>query len=351
MFDEVVTYTTHKSGVLGLSRTTDKHVSDAPIVKVLSSAGNLGTFISDCATAVKEMADLKFTNSEGKAVKIDLIKDLGTNGTVRKNIKTVVTCIGETLVNLYNSGYKTYFNPDWSGFENMEDSMSASKSIISNSLEYIAEINDTLKNVKNQKDLVTKWNDLITGIYKPINSGILTLEKSETLKRSFFNLKGDIKEVVTTINSIDEEKTDKFIQLANELSQLSFNLGDMGKFVEALDGKINSTLALLAAKLEVAANAIKESENAQNKRQLLIEKNTKKIESVMKMPMTVTLTKENSLGRNSSSVRGSGGGSISMSTSTVNNTPSSSPSFESFDNTTLNSLVSAVNAIKNKICG
>jgi hypothetical protein len=125
----------------------------------------------------------------------------------------------------------------------------------------------------------------------------------------------------------------------------------MGKFVEALDGKINSTLALLAAKLEVAANAIKESENAQNKRQLLIEKNTKKIESVMKMPMTVTLTKENSLGRNSSSVRGSGGGSISMSTSTVNNTPSSSPSFESFDNTTLNSLVSAVNAIKNKICG
>jgi hypothetical protein len=148
MFDEVVTYTTHKSGVLGLSRTTDKHVSDAPIVKVLSSAGNLGTFISDCATAVKEMSDLKFINSEGKAVKIDLIKDLGTNGTVRKNIKTVVTCIGETLVNLYNSGYKTYFNPDWAGFENMEDSMSASKSIVSNSLEYIAEINDTLKMLK-----------------------------------------------------------------------------------------------------------------------------------------------------------------------------------------------------------
>lgn len=351
LFDEVVTYTTYKTGFLGLSRRTDKHESEAPIVKVLSSAENLGIFISDCATAVKEMIDLKFTNSEGKTIKIDPDKDLGENGTVKKNIAAVVTCLGKSLVNIYDAGANTYFNPDYEGYWKIENSFNKSKSIISNSLETITEISSTLENVKKQQDLVTKWEYLITGIYRPINNGTLTLEKSKTLQNTFANLKGEIKEVVTTINSIDEEKTDKFIQLANELSQLSFNLGDMSKFVEALDGKINSTLALLAAKLEVAANAIKESENAQNKRQLLIDKNTKKIESVMKMPMTVTLTKENSLGRSTSSISGSGGGSVSMSTSTVNNTPSSDASYNSYDDTTLNSLVSAVNAIKNKICG
>ena len=348
LFDPVTKVVKTKDGWFSDEYSTV--TEDSPILKVLKVAGTLGEFVSSCASAVKDMVDLNFKDAEGNLVKVEL-KDLLPGGKVYTNIDFVISCIGKALVSVYNKGANSYFDPDYKGFKNIQKSFATSKSIISNSLENIVEISETLENVKNPKDLVAKWSGLITGIYSPINNGTLTLEKSKTLQKTFFNLKGEIKEVVTTINSIDEEKTDKFIQLANELSQLSFNLGDMGKFVEALDGKINSTLALLAAKLEVAANAIKESENAQNKRQLLIEKNTKKIESVMKMPMTVTLTKENSLGRGTSSVSGSGGGSVSMSTSTVNNTPSSSPSYNSYDDTTLNSLVSAVNAIKNKICG
>jgi hypothetical protein len=63
-----------------------------------------------------------------------------------------------------------------------------------------------------------------------------------------------------------------FIELASELSHLSESLGNLEDFTEALNGKITETLGKLAEKLEFAANTIKESDKAQDKRQKLIDK-------------------------------------------------------------------------------
>lgn len=340
LFDPVVRVVKTKDGWFSDEYKTE--TEDSPILKVLKVAGNLGDFVSSCALAVKEMADLNIKDADGNPVKIKL-SDLKEGGKVYTNIDTVISCIGKALVSVYNKGSETYLNPDYKGFVNIQKSIEKSKELITNSIQSIVELNNSIADIPNCDELVKKWDILVTGLYKPIANGTVTNNRIQTNDNLFKYSNKNIREVVNNINRLNTDKTDKFIELASKLSELSVNLGNMEGIVDALNGRINETLLALAEKLEFAANTIEASDKAQEKRQKLIDKNTAKIEKVMKMPMTVNVTKENngvgSVG--SGTTPSTGIGTPQGTSETQTNTPAST----GIDNASLTSIAASLTSI------
>jgi len=285
MFDDVVVYTTTKSGLFGWNKNTDKHVYDSPIVKVLSSAKNLGQFISDCAAAIKEISDLHFVDSNGNKVNIDIIKE---GDDIKKKINKIVTCLGNAIVESYESGKDTYFNTEWVGYQHIPTSVETIKKIIEGTTKSISSIYETVKLINKPDEFNTNWDILVKGIVSPFES----LSSENVDKAINFNdsVKQSTEGIVTSINSLDIAKVDKFVELTRELNTLSDNMGDMGQVISALNGRINETLGNLSDKLEIASKAIKESDEAQDKRQKKIKENTKELKEIMKTPLKVNFT-------------------------------------------------------------
>lgn len=289
MFDEVVTYTTTSKG--WGRKETHKHVSDAPIVKVLSSAGNLGTFISDCAAAVKAMADLSFVDSSGKSVKLDLNKDLGKNGTVARNIEAVVSCIGQALIGLYDKGKDTYFNPNYEGLTNMQTSFDKVTKLTQTAIKTITTIQETINKVGNTTALTRSWTGVLEAILNPLKAISVETDvaKQEERARSIRKELDNAKAIITEINNLDTDKADKFIQLSQELRDLSLNVGDMSGLIEALNGRINDTLNTVSERLIESTKALQKSDEAHIKRNEIIKKNTAELKKVLETPMKVNV--------------------------------------------------------------
>lgn len=339
LFDPVTTMVKTKDG--WFSDTYEAHTEDAPMVKVLKAAGGLGQFISENAEAVMKVADLKFEDKNGKKINIK-ISDLSKGGKVSKNIVAITTCLGWALSDAYFTGnYKdTMFNPEWVVYKQLPESVKLGMSIVEQCLTLIKTVEEKLGSSK-KDTLLGNWSKTLKTIFEPFTDETKINDKSikhiKEIGSSSFN---GIDQLVTNVNKIDVAKADKFIELASELSHLSESLGNLEDFTEALNGKITETLGKLAEKLEFAANTIKESDKAQDKRQKLIDKNTSKLKDVMNIPMTIKLKKETS-----SSSGGSGKGGTSTSTST------SSESFSSQDYGTLGQLLTVVRQIKTQVCG
>ena len=294
MFDEVVTYTTHSSGFMGMGRTTEKHVSDAPIVKVLSAAGNIGTFVSDCAAAVKAMADLSFIDSKGQKVNLSLTKDLGKTGTVAKNIEAVVTCVAQALINLYDKGKDTYFNPDYTGYDNIQNSFNKIKGLVDTAQKTIATIQETVDSIKNIPKLEKSWTNLLNALLNPVNDAASKINASQqaTQVSNLRKQADNARSIITEINNLNEHKVDKFIELTDQLKDLSLNVEGMSGFIEALNGRINDTLNTVSERLLQSVTALEKSDKAQEKRNKMIKENTAELKKVLQTPLTITVKTE-----------------------------------------------------------
>jgi hypothetical protein len=345
LFDPVTTLVKTKDG--WFSDTYETHTEDAPMVKVLKAAGGLGAFISDCAEAVMKVADLKFENKDGKKIQIT-INDLQPGGKVSKNIVAVTTCLGLALNDAYFKGnYKsTVFNPEWDVYKKLPEAVKLGINIIEQCLGLLETVEEKIGASKPDKTL-EKWGKMIKGVFEPFTDDTKINDTSiNRLKEVGASNYNGIDQLITSVNKIDNSKADKFIELTRELSNLSVNFGNMQGIVDALNGKINETLTDLASKLEFAALAIKKSDESQNARQKLIDKNIRKITTAMKTPMTVNVKKD-SFGNS-----GSGGLGLGGNTSTNysgNNNYNVSGNNGSFDTDILSDLLDSVNAIKRKI--
>jgi hypothetical protein len=122
----------------------------------------------------------------------------------------------------------------------------------------------------------------------------------------------------------------------------------MSQFVDALNGKINETLAHLSDKLGDAATTIKQSEKAQDKRQKLIEKNTKNLEKILDKPMKLEISKAKSSTAGGGSSSGGGSKSGSTSTSSQQNQQTGGGSGSSAD---ISRLVTAINSLVTALQG
>ena len=187
----------------------------------------------------------------------------------------------------------------------------------------------------NVNKVIYDYAKFIFGLFTPFKK----INKTDIKNfKSLFNRRTNkhVSALVKSINSLDNGKADKFIELSRELRDLSESVGDISELVDALNGRINETLTNLADKLEDASISIKESDKAQEKRQKLIEKNTKKLEKVLDKPMKVELSKAAS--SNSGGGSKSGGG--SSSDSQVATTPAvAGNGGGSFDTETIESLL------------
>jgi hypothetical protein len=328
MFDEVVTYTTTSKG--WGRKETHKHVSDSPIVKVLSSAQYLGQFISDCAAAIKEISDLHFVDSNGNKVTIDIIKE---GDSIKQKINKIVTCLGNAITESYASGKDTYFNTEWVGYQHIPTSVETIKKIVEGTTKSISSIHETVKLIDKPEEFNTNWDKLVKGIVSPFES--LSTENVDKAINFNDSVKQSTEGIVTSINSLDVAKVDKFVELTRELNTLSDNMGDMGQVISALNGRINETLGNLSDKLEIASKAIKESDEAQDKRQKKIKENTKELKEIMKTPLKVNFTADKeTLGNIDDKLKANTGG--------TNNTPDPSSSGSTSSNNNSNINVAAI---------
>ena len=139
-----------------------------------------------------------------------------------------------------------------------------------------------------------------------------------------------------SINKLDGGKVDKFIELSQELRELSDAVGDIGGLVDALNGRINETLVQLSESLDSASDTIKASDKIQDKRQKLIQKNTKELKAVLEKPMKLELSKAAS---SSAGSKSGGGGSKSSSSSSSSSSGGSSSAGGSIDTSTIETLL------------
>ncbi len=321
------------------------------IAKVIQSTKGIGALMSEIATGIKDMANLEYKDASGKVVKI-WQKDLLPNGRVSANIQMTMRCVGKALEDAYNTAnYKdTIFNPEWEVYQTLPEAVKSAKDIVTDSLDIIKQVQESLKSV-NVNNLGKQWNNALLNIFEPFtNTSKINETSIKNIKEVGAGNYSGLKQIITTINTIDIKKTDKFIQLANELSQLSINLGNMQGVVDALNGRINETLNNLSQKLEYAANMIKQSDDAQDKRQKLIERNTAKISEVMKLPMTVNVKTGDEQQLNMPLLQ-NGNMQQNQNMNQNNNTNENNNTNSGIDNTTLVALLNSVNKIKNKVCG
>ena len=340
LFDPVTYMVKTKDGVF--SDTYESRTEDAPMVKVLKAAGTLGEFVSGCAEAIMKVADLKFEDKDGKKINITM-SDLREGGKVSKNVVAVTTCLGLALNDAYfTSNYKdTMFNPEWTVYKKLPEAVTLGKNLVEECLSLLETVEEKLGKSGVDKTM-NKWTKTIKGFFEPFTDDDVI--NDTTIKRIIeigaANYSG-IGQLSTHVNSLDINKADKFIELSRELSNLSLSLGNLEDFAEAINGKISETLTELAAKLEFAAKVMQDAEDAQTKRQKLIDKNTKRLGDIMKTPMTINLTKVTS--KSSGGSKGSGGSSSSST--------SGDPMPATTQNYTLGQLLTVVKQIKNKVCG
>ena len=135
-----------------------------------------------------------------------------------------------------------------------------------------------------------KWTSLITGISAPF-----TFVKNTSLKNAQKFAKINFKNserLIRSINTLDNSKVDKFIELTDQLKDLSLNVEDMAGFIEALNGRINDTLNTVSKRLVESAEALEKSDKAHEKRTRAIKENTAELRRVLQTPLTIKVKTE-----------------------------------------------------------
>ncbi len=134
------------------------------------------------------------------------------------------------------------------------------------------------------------WSSLITGILAPFafvkNTSLKNAQKFA--KISFKNSE----RLIRSINTLNSDKVDKFIELTDQLKDLSLNVEDMAGFIEALNGRINDTLNTVSERLLQSVAALEKSDRAQEKRNKMIKENTAELKKVLQTPLTIKVKTE-----------------------------------------------------------
>lgn len=265
-----------------------------PVEKVISSSKSLGNAIAEAATGIQDIASLHYTayDANGKTKTISLQNNmLTTNGVLYNRIKMMFSVLGNSISAAYILGKDTYFNPEWEAFANITTSMESITKIVNTGSSTITSLYSALNDKDFSKNGET-WQKAINDLLDPFtNTKIVntnTLDKLNKFSTTDFS---KLEQFTKSINSLDDKKTDKFIELTKTLVELQNSMKDMNQFINLLNSKLSNTLSDLSNKLEFASKTIKESDKAQDKRNEFIKENTRKLKEVMETPMKIELTK------------------------------------------------------------
>ena len=254
---------------------------------------NVSAIIGGLGKDIVDLAGLYIKDENGKVVQMNATHF----AKAKQNLKDIITCIlgavddlskDENFKKFTESG-GLFGSNSWNVPTNIKNNLDKVKPLIDSAIENINSINEAVKLLTpseggNSPD--KSWTKLLSVIFDPLNSfevedGAAAKKKKESIRKSLENARS----IINEINRLDEDKADKFIQLSNELRDLSLNVGDMTGFIEALNGKINDTLNKVSECLIESTKALQKSDEAHDKRNEVIKKNTAELKKVLETPM------------------------------------------------------------------
>lgn len=266
---------------------------DSKFCQVVTSMKSLTDFIGTGIQIIKDIADLSFeyTDENGKVKRVSITDaDLSENGKLQKSISLVMTCLSNAIAASYEANKGTIFNKNWAPIKTFKKHGDTINDIFGTVTDTIENVVNIAKSVENTDTVNQKWNSLITGIF----SISVTDAQINNMSKLFSALKEENidgpTQLIKSINKLDTNKSDKFIELIQKMADLSQNMEKINTYAQDISNKINSVLDNFGNKMEYAANAIKESDKIQEKRQQKIDENTNKIKELFKTPMNVNIS-------------------------------------------------------------
>ena len=163
------------------------------------------------------------------------------------------------------------------------------ENIIDTYPQFYKTINETISTTE-VDDASKTWAALITGVFTPFDK-IKDKALKNAIKFSKISFKNS-ERLIRSINTLDSNKVDKFIELTDQLKDLSLNVEDMAGFIEALNGRINDTLNTVSKRLLQSVAALERSDKAQEKRNKMIKENTAELKKVLRTPLTIKVKTE-----------------------------------------------------------
>ena len=221
----------------------DSWFTDSPFSKVIDTMKPMGKALKNIGEAVKDWAELKIPIYKENSAEISGYIKL-TDSEFKKvgeNIDSVVTCLFESIGNLYDKHQgKGWFDNDIPGYF---DIFSKGETPIAKVLGTIGPLGNTLKDIASA---VKDWSELKIPIYgqdeksKAIVSGYVTLS-SEMFNKAMENIKDVIITMIISVASLATGDTAQYFERDKALgifeygdSPLSKVLGTIGPLGNAL---------------------------------------------------------------------------------------------------------------------
>lgn len=161
------------------------------------------------------------------------------------------------------------------------------------SIANIKVVQQSLNNLTNGGNTakLENFETLVLGLFTPfVQVKPAEIQKfSNTFSHKHVN---NITTLVKTVNTLNTNKADKFIQMIAELRQLSISIKDMPKFIALLDQKLTESLSVLSDRIESASTVLQDSDKMQQERQSKIEDNAKLLKEMLQTPIKLELFKE-----------------------------------------------------------
>lgn len=278
--------TPHKKGFWGNDKGEDPNAL-SPAERVIYVTSTLGEGLSNIVKGIKDAT----------SIDQNLINDLAAGSGQRwKNIVTLLNAIPAAV----HESWKVYEDvyTDKKTINSIVRTTKDMKSGIEESVSIYNSLSKTFAEITSDEQITTLGNHWVALM------GVLADPFSKDLNKkvnasSWKEMSDASKKVDTTpyiqlvdgVNRLDIAKADKFIELAESLSQLSSQMGDISKFAEALDSKLNETLIVMSQKLDEASKTIAKSDELQNKRAATLKENANKLKDIMNGTMKIEVNK------------------------------------------------------------
>lgn len=280
---------TSKSGVFSKTTTYTTVEHESPLMQVLKVAGGIGKMVEDIAVAVKKVQSLDFDARQWKI-----------GGKYRGKTTTLVLSICDAVLEAHDSINKSFIAQGLGPFtgdnaqntiQKIETFVNTSVTLSQNTAKAVLKIQNDLRSV-NEKKFSEKWLNVVKGFVEPISQNFLTDDNNSKLSGFIGAITSEnskVDELVKSVNNLNSDKVDKFIELSAELRNLHDTIANFDGFIDALNGKINDTLNELSKKLELASKTIKESDTIADKRQETVKRNINELKSLMDKKMELEI--------------------------------------------------------------